>query len=119
MTHVILIGFMEDCVLVTPDAEARLTPLQVWYHFGGWSDEGDTFDTQLEQFEEDLDRFWANVVGPDEHLRSGILRALGGIRPEWARVIVSRDGVVTIRFVEGAEKILYPPHRHTRSTPVE
>lgn len=105
----------EDCVLVTSEAEERLSPSEIWYHFGGWSDDGDTYDTQLAQFEEDLDRFWANVVGPDEHLRRNILRILQAIHPKWERVTVSADGVVIIRHADGSEKTLQPSHIRTRS----
>ena len=36
----------DDHVLVTPEAQERLCASEIWYHLGGWSDEGDTYDTQ-------------------------------------------------------------------------
>ena len=52
---------------------------EIWYHLGGWSDEGDTYDTQLMDFERELDQFWADLIGPDEQLRRTILAALAGL----------------------------------------
>ncbi|MEE9294853.1 MAG: hypothetical protein V3W34_07835 [Phycisphaerae bacterium] len=109
----------EDCVLVTPEAEERLSPSEIWYHFGGWSDDGDTYDTQAAQFEEDLDRFWSNVVGPDEHLRRNILRTLQGIQPKWQRVTISPDGVVVVRYADGSDKTLQPPQPRIRPASAE
>jgi hypothetical protein len=43
------------------DLLAKCDP--IWYHLGGWSDEGDTYDTQLADFEEQLNLFWADVIG--------------------------------------------------------
>ena len=39
-------------VLVTPAARDQLNPTDIWFHCGGWSEDGDTYDTQLEDFEE-------------------------------------------------------------------
>jgi hypothetical protein len=61
-------------------------------NFGGWCDEGDTYDTQLCSFEQELDRFWADLLGPDEQLRRGIMAALAGLKPAWKAVKVSGDG---------------------------
>ena len=96
-------------VCVTPEAQNRLRPSEIWYHFGGWYDEGDTYDTQLEQFEEELDRFWANLVGPDEHVRTQILLSLRAIRRPWRSVTAVRDGTVTIHHQDGSVKTLQPP----------
>ena len=74
--------FREDTVYVTPDAQ-ELTPSHIWFHLGGWSDEGDTYDTQESQFTEDLDRFWSRLVGPDEQLRRDLMAAAERITPKW------------------------------------
>jgi hypothetical protein len=100
-----------DCVLVTPKAEGRLSPSEIWHHLGGWSDEGDTYATQAFDFEQELNRFWADVVGPDEHLRQSILACLAAIRPKWSSVTISAKGIVTIRRKNGSRKILKPPQR--------
>ncbi|MCH7813121.1 MAG: hypothetical protein IID40_03780 [Planctomycetes bacterium] len=101
----------EEDVLVTPEAEQRLVTSDIWYHLGGWSDEGDTYDTQKFEFEQELDRFWADVVGPDEHLRQSILSSLAGIKPEWKSVTVSSGGTVTIQHVNGSRKTIEPPSK--------
>ncbi len=98
-----------DQVLVTPEAEQCLSASEIWHHFGGWHDEGDTYDTQAYDFENELDRFWAQVAGPDEHLRRSILASLGRIEAEWKSVTVTPNGVVTVQYTDGAEKTLEPP----------
>lgn len=102
-------SWCEEEVLVTPEAQGHLDPSDIWYHFGGWHDEGDTYETQQVQFQDELDRFWAQVAGPDELLRRNILGPLEGIRPEWKTVIISSDGKVRIRFNDGTEKTIDPP----------
>ena len=51
-------------VFVTPEAERRLQPSEIWHHFGGWSDGGDCYETQETQFTEQLEEFWARLLGP-------------------------------------------------------
>ena len=102
----------DDHVLVTPEAQHRLSPSEIWYHFGGWSDEGDTYDTQEACFQEELDLFWMNLVGPDEQLRRGILDALQRIEQKWKFVKVSPNGKVRIRFDDGSVKNISPAKSH-------
>ena len=90
---------------------ARLSASEIWHHFGGFCDEGDTYDTQLDQFTEELDRFWAGLAGPDEHLRRSILQPLQAIRPEWRTVTVFSSGMATIRYADTSVKTLRPPER--------
>lgn len=99
----------EDVVLVTPEAQDRLAASEIWYHLGGWSDEGDTYDTQESQFCEDLERFWLQLVGPDEHLRVRILESMAGLEPNWQSVKITADGTITIQFKDGSRKALRPP----------
>ena len=101
--------WVADQVLVTPEAERRVSASEIWHHLGGWYDDGDTYDTQEFNFEQELNRFWADVVGPDEHLRQGILSSLAAIKPEWKSVTISSDGTVTVQYTDGAEKTLEPP----------
>lgn len=103
--------FREDTVYVTPQAQEILTPSHIWFHLGGWSDEGDTYDTQESQFTEDLDRFWALLVGPDEQLRRDLMNAADGIAPRWKAVTLSANGTVRIRFKRGKTKVIRPPAR--------
>ena len=103
--------FREDTVYVTPEAQETLTPSHIWFHFGGWGDEGDTYDTQEYQFTEDLERFWALLVGPDEQLRRNLVTAAEGITPKWRAVTLSANGTVRIRFKRGKAKVVRPPAR--------
>ena len=100
--------WVDDHVLVTPLAQERLCPSEIWYHFGGWYDEGDTYDTQLYDFERELDRFWADLLGPEERLRRSILDALQGIGPAWQFVKIFANGEVRIRFHDGSVKNILP-----------
>jgi hypothetical protein len=98
-----------DHVLVTPEAQERVSASEVWYHLGGWSDEGDTYETQEVGFQEELDGFWMRLLGPDEQRRRQIIGALEGIQPTWGAVHVSPDGTVRIQFTDGSDKTLIPP----------
>ncbi len=97
-------------VYVTP--RARDNPAcqrLLWDHLGGELDYGDTKDTQLEHLDEEMQRYWAEVVGPDEHLRTKIMDLLEDTRPEWRSVTVSSDGRMIIQSADGSEKIIRPP----------
>lgn len=96
-------------VLVTPEAQRRLQPFEIMYHLGGFSDEGDSYDTQELTFERELDHFWADLVGPDEHLRQSILEVLSHIPDDWREVTVYRAGIVSIKHADGSNKTLLPP----------
>ncbi|HNQ22571.1 MAG TPA: ATP-binding protein [Phycisphaerae bacterium] len=99
----------DDEMLVTPEAQQRWRPSEIWYHLGGWYDDGDTYDTQLYAFERDLSEFWANLIGPDEQLRQSILAPLDRIQPERTSVRVTPDGRVQIEHVDGSVKTIQPP----------
>ncbi len=101
--------YREDTVYMTPAAQEILTPAQIWYHFGGWNDEGDTYDTQEYQFTEDLDRFWTLLVGPDEQLRRNLVAAVEDLSPKWKAVTLSPNGIVRIRHKNGKVRIIRPP----------
>lgn len=96
-------------VYVTQEARELLAPSHIWHHLGGWSEDGDTYETQEYQFGEDLDRFWADVVGPDEYLRQSILIPLLNVAPDWNTVQITRDGAVAIHFADGSNKSLQAP----------
>lgn len=99
----------EPYVLVTREALQRLSSAEIWHALGGWIDDGDTYDTQWSDFEAQLDRFWADLHGPDEHLRRRIFEALAGIRPEWKTVHVTSAGSVQIGHVDGSTRTIEPP----------
>jgi hypothetical protein len=101
---------LEEHVLIAPDAERQLAASEIWYHLGGWCDEGDTYDTQERQFEEELDHFWANLHGPDEHLRQqvhGLLRV--HLRSSWKQVTAYADGRLEIQHEDGTSRKFTPP----------
>ena len=96
-------GYMK--VYVTLEARGQLCATDIWYHVGGWNDDGDTYDTQLYYFEQDLETFWANVIGPAEYLRSKIRGCLSGIVKDWKKLIFEEDGALTILYKDGTEKV--------------
>ena len=70
------LAWADEHVLITPKGGDRLCASEIWYHLGGWCDEGDTYDTQEYQFQQELDRFWTGMLGPDEQLRRTVVDAL-------------------------------------------
>jgi hypothetical protein len=99
----------DDEVLVTREAEERLRPSEIWYHFGGWYDEGDTYDTQLYDFERELDHFWADLGGPDEQLRRSVMAALAGLKPAWKSVKVFASGKIRVQFKDRSARTIRVP----------
>ena len=97
-------------VLLTPEA-CDLNSTDILYHLGGFSDDGDTWDTQISQFDEQLEHFWALLVGPDEQLRRNLVAAVERITPKWKAVAISANGIVRIRFKSGKGKVVRPPAR--------
>lgn len=98
----------DDHVLVTREAQERLSASAIWHHFGGWYDDGDTYETQEFDFQQELDRFWMQLVGPDEQLRRSILDALQRIAQTWTFIKVFPNGKVRIRFHDGSVKDISP-----------
>ncbi len=98
----------DEEVLVTPEARERLGTTDILYHLGGYSDEGDTWDTQEASFAEELDRFWSQLVGPDENFRRTVLSTLDGQR-DWKAMTVFADGRIKLRFKDGSAKHIRPP----------
>jgi hypothetical protein len=96
-------------VLVTVAAREHLDPTDIWYHLGGWSDDGDTYDTQLASFEEQLNLFWADVIGPGEYLRIRLLDCLRDFHIEWQSVSIEANGKVWISYKDGSAQMLQPP----------
>jgi hypothetical protein len=92
-------------VYVTPEARNQLNSTDIWYHCGGWSDEGDTWDTQLYCFEQDLEQFWASIIGPGEYLRSKIREFLFGLVTEWQKITIEADETISILYKNGTEKV--------------
>ena len=95
-------------VLITLAAK-ELDPTDIWYHVGGWSDEGDTYDTQLADFEEQLRLFWATVMGPEEYLRQRLLDCIRSFDLKWRQISIESSGKVWITFTDGSAQMLQPP----------
>ena len=102
-------SWADDHILVTPEAQERICASEVWHHFGGFSDEGDSYETQETQFQEELDRFWMRLVGPDERRRRQILACFEDMESNWNAAHITPDGTVRIAFADGSEKSLVPP----------
>ena len=92
-------------VCVTPESRSSLETTDIWYHLGGWSDEGDTWDTQVYEVEQELEEFWATIIGPAEYLRSRIRGCLHGIVKDWKTIVFEDDETLTIRYKDGTEKV--------------
>ncbi|HOW74167.1 MAG TPA: hypothetical protein PKY77_26485 [Phycisphaerae bacterium] len=101
--------WLEHDVLVTPEAQGRLQASAIWHHLGGWNEDGDSYETQDGEFSQGLNRFWAQLVGPNEQLRRDLMTAAEGIRPKWKAVTVSANGEVRIQFKSGKMKVVRPP----------
>ena len=54
---------------VTPDARSNDFFGAIWFHLGGVWEEGDTPDRQQEDFDAELEQFWASLDGTDKTLR--------------------------------------------------
>jgi len=98
-----------DHVYVTPDARQQLSTSDIWYHLGGWSEEGDTYDTQEYQFEEELELFWSNIIGPGEYLRAKIVGNLDAVKGDWEKIIIDTKRTVVIAYKNGTTKTLKSP----------
>ncbi len=96
-------------VLVTPAAQEQLTPAEIWYHVGGWSEDGDTYETQLRDFEEELEAFWAKLVGPGEHFRLKLLDCARSFEGNWQSISIEPNGRVSIHLTDGTSQVLLPP----------
>ena len=92
-------------VYVTLEARNQLNSSDIWYHCGGWNEDGDTYDTQLYYFEQDLEQFWASVIGPGEYLRSKIRECLFGVVKDWQRITIEADETISILYKDGTEKV--------------
>jgi hypothetical protein len=102
----------EETVCVTKEARNHLSSENIWFHLGGYSDEGDSFDTQLYYFEKDLQEFWDALIGPHESFRSEILSAIRGnhsLYDKWQKVTIFEDGNLEIVFKDGRRQRVNPP----------
>jgi len=99
----------DEITFVTPEAQQRLSASEIWHHLGGWSEDGDTYGTQEYEFGKALDRFWAELIGPDENLRRELVSEAQLIKPGWHSVMIMNDGTVTIQYADGQSRAILPP----------
>jgi hypothetical protein len=102
-------------VLVTVEAREKLASTDIWYHLGGWSDEGDTYDTQLADLEEQLNLFWAAVIGPGEYLRQRLLDCIRDFDLQWRQISIESNGKVWISHKDGTAEMIQPPEISAQS----
>jgi hypothetical protein len=100
--------WIDQDVLVTPEAQERLTPEEIWFHLGGYGDEGDTYATQEAEFNQQLDDFWARLVGPYEQLRLQILESMAGLDCKWQSATILANGTLTITMQNGTRQDISP-----------
>jgi hypothetical protein len=102
----------EETVCVTKEARNHLSSENIWFHLGGYSDEGDSFDTQLYYFEKELQEFWNELVGPYESLRSEVISSLSGhygLHDKWQKITIFSDNSLEIVFKNGRRQRVNPP----------
>jgi len=101
--------FDEGEVYITPQAQHRLGSSDVWYHLGGYSDDGDMYETQEYDFGRQMDAFWMLLSGPYEPIRYKIMECLADLSQGWQSVLIQSDGKMTIHQADGTEKLILPP----------
>ena len=98
-----------DQVYVTREAQRALAVTDIWYHLGGFSDEGDTYDTQEEQFRTELENFWMRLAGPHETIRSRLMEATRDLAKGWREITIRPDGTITVRQKGNRQQVMSPP----------
>jgi hypothetical protein len=96
-------------VLVTLEARERLDASELWYHLGGYCEDGDTYSTQLADFEDQLNLFWAGILGPGEYVRQRLLECIEDFGIQWKQITVESSGKVWISYKDGSAQMLQPP----------
>ena len=98
-----------DHVYVTPKAREQLASSHIWYHLGGWNEDGDTYETQEYLFGEELELFWSDIIGPGEYMRAKIVGNLDSIKGEWQTITIDAHRTVVITYKNGSQKTLKSP----------
>ena len=99
----------EETVCVTKEARNHLSSENIWFHLGGYSDEGDSFDTQLYYFEKELDEFWNELIGPYETVRQQLIKELYPLYDKWQKLTIFSDQSLEIVFKDGRRQRVNPP----------
>jgi hypothetical protein len=100
-------------VYITLEARCQLSTTDIWFHLGGWNDEGDTWDTQKYQVEQELEEFWATIIGPAEYLRSKLRECLYGVVKDWKQIIFDDNEAITITYKDGKVKSYESPYKNS------
>jgi hypothetical protein len=95
-----------DIVYVTPEAKTKLDNVNIWYHLGGYSDDGDTFETQEYHFEKDIEAFWNELIGPHESLRQKLISETYGLGDTWIKLVLTKEGSLEIFFKNGKREYI-------------
>lgn len=98
-----------DLVCVTKEARNQLTTNNIWFHLGGYNDEGDSFDTQQYYVEKELQEFWNELIGPYETVRQQLIKELYPLHDKWQKVTILEDGSLEILFKNGRKRLIKPP----------
>ncbi len=99
----------EETVCVTKEARNHLSSENIWFHLGGYNDEGDSYDTQLYCFEKDIQEFWNELIGPYETVRQQLIKELYPLYDKWQKITISADSSLEILFKDGRMQRVNPP----------
>jgi hypothetical protein len=99
----------DELVCVTKEAKKNLSPENIWFHLGGYSDEGDGFDTQLYYFGKELNEFWNELIGPYETVRQQLVKELNPLYKKWQKITIFSDESLEIVFKDGRRQRINPP----------
>ena len=98
----------EATVCVTKETRNHLSPDNIWFHLGGFNEDGDSYDTQLYYIEKELNDFWNELIGPYETVRQQLVKELYQLRDKWRKVTVTEDGTLEIVFKDGKREVVKP-----------
>ena len=99
----------ESEVIYVTRAAQGIAPDHFWFFLGGYSDEGDSFDTQRECVCNELDAFWLDLEGPDEQARCEVMELLNKrFGRKWNDIHVSRAGRILIQSADDKTLELKP-----------
>jgi hypothetical protein len=101
-------SWASEIVYVTRQARQRLDMANIWYHLGGFECEGDSYETQEYSFEQDLNAFWHELIGPHESLRQKLLSETWGLGDTWTKLVLTKEGSLEIFFENGKKECIHP-----------
>jgi len=101
-----------ESVYITEAARGELSDDNLWYHLGGFNEEGDSYETQQFYAEQEIDGFWSDLIGPHEQLRHELVKRVNQhycISGKWQKVVIEENGTTRIVYKDGKTKIVNPP----------